>query len=99
MRDLASLQRMIRATGRAVRLVVVLIMVTGLPLQAFSQSCALCYTQAAKSGARMIAALQDGILILVVPPMLLTIAFFTILYRKRHQCKRPDYTSARVGGW
>jgi hypothetical protein len=36
----------------------------------FSQSCALCYTQAASAGARMIQALRSGILILIVPPTL-----------------------------
>ena len=35
--------------------------------QAFAQSCALCYTQAASSGARMIEALRSGILIMIVP--------------------------------
>ncbi len=38
------------------------------PLPAFSQSCALCYTQAASAGGRMIQALRSGILILIVPP-------------------------------
>jgi hypothetical protein len=67
------------------------------PLPAFSQSCALCYTQAAKSGARMIAALQSGILILVIPPVFLTVGFFSVLYRKRHQCKAPAQTTP--SGW
>ena len=35
---------------------------------AFSQSCSLCYTQAASSGARMIQVLRGGILILIAPP-------------------------------
>jgi hypothetical protein len=32
------------------------------PFQAFSQSCSLCYTQAASAGTRMIQALRSGIL-------------------------------------
>jgi hypothetical protein len=83
--------------GRVRRSLAAALMLLAASPPAFSQSCALCYTQAAKSGARMIAALQSGILILVIPPMLLTVGFFGVLYRKRHQCKRPDYTSA--GGW
>ena len=50
----------------------------------FAQSCALCYTQAASSGARMIQALQSGILILVIPPTLGSLVVIAILYRKRN---------------
>ena len=38
---------------------------------AYSQSCALCYTQAAAATARFIEALRSGILLLIVPPMFL----------------------------
>jgi uncharacterized membrane protein len=58
------------------------------PLPAFSQSCALCYTQAASSGAQMIAALKSGILILVVPPTLASIGMIFVVYQKRHQVRR-----------
>lgn len=51
---------------------------------AFAQSCALCYTQAASSGARMIQALQSGILILVIPPTFGSVVVIGILYRKRN---------------
>ena len=44
------------------------------PLPAMAQSCALCYTQAASAGTRMIDALKSGILILIVPPTLMSIA-------------------------
>ena len=59
------------------------------PLPAFSQSCALCYTQAASAGARMIQALRSGILILIVPPTLMSVGMIFIVYRKRNQF-RPD---------
>jgi hypothetical protein len=58
-------------------------------LPAFSQSCALCYTQAASAGARMIQALRSGILILIVPPMLMTVGFFRMAYRRRHKFTHP----------
>ena len=61
-----------------------------LPLPAFSQSCALCYTQAASSGARMIAALKSGILILVLPPTLGSIGMIFVVYQKRHQVRRDE---------
>lgn len=60
------------------------------PVTAFSQSCALCYTQAASSGSRMIQALKSGILILVAPPTLGSIGVVFVLYRKRNQVRRTD---------
>jgi hypothetical protein len=53
-----------------------------MPLQAFSQNCALCYTQAASTGARMIQALKSGILILVIPPTLGSIGMIFIMRHK-----------------
>jgi hypothetical protein len=55
------------------------------PALAFAQSCALCYSQAAGSGARLIQALRSGILILVFPPMLICIGLAIMAYRKRNQ--------------
>jgi hypothetical protein len=60
------------------------------PVSAFSQNCALCYTQAASSGARMIHALQSGILILVLPPTLGSIGMIFVVYQKRNQVRRGD---------
>ncbi len=61
-----------------------------LPLPAFSQNCALCYTQAASAGARMIQALRSGILVLIVPPTLMWAVVTVILYRKRNQFRQAD---------
>jgi hypothetical protein len=55
------------------------------PALAFAQNCALCYSQAAGSGARLIQALRSGILILVFPPMLICIGLAFMAYRKRNQ--------------
>jgi len=57
---------------------------------AFAQGCALCYTQAASSGARMIQALRNGILILVLPPTLGSIGVIGICYRKRNNFRHSD---------
>jgi len=57
---------------------------------AFSQSCALCYTQAASAGARMIEALKSGILILILPPTLGSIGMLFIVHRKRNQIRRDE---------
>jgi hypothetical protein len=60
------------------------------PVPAFSQSCALCYTQAASAGARMIQALRSGILILIVPPTFMSVGMIFIVYRKRNQFRQAD---------
>jgi len=60
------------------------------PLPAFSQSCALCYTQAASAGARMIQALQSGILILVIPPTLASVGMIFVVHHKRNQVRRSE---------
>lgn len=52
---------------------------------AFSQSCALCYTQAAASGGKFIAALRSGIVILMVPPMFMSVGITWLAYKKRNQ--------------
>jgi hypothetical protein len=57
---------------------------------ATAQSCALCYTQAASSGARMIQALKSGILILIAPPTLMTIGAIFVCYRKRNQTREDS---------
>jgi hypothetical protein len=66
---------------------------------AFSQSCALCYTQAASSGARMIDALKSGILILIIPPTLASVALIGVCYRKRNQYRREEFASEMERSW
>jgi len=60
------------------------------PVPAFSQNCALCYTQAASSGSRMIQALKSGILVMIVPPTLGSIGMIFVVYKKRNQVRRTD---------
>jgi len=57
------------------------------PMPAYAQSCALCYTQAAASGSRMIQALKSGILILIAPPTFMSIGLIFVCYRKRNQTR------------
>ena len=63
------------------------------PQALFAQSCALCYTQAASAGQRMIEALRSGILILIIPPTLMSLAMIYILYRKRNQCRQQEFAA------
>jgi hypothetical protein len=66
---------------------------------AFSQSCSLCYTQAAAAGKRMIEALRSGILVLIVPPTLGSIGMIFIVHRKRNQTRRNDQESESGEEW
>ncbi len=90
-----KIERPLRLIGIAL---VGLAMLT-LPLPAFSQNCALCYTQAASAGARMIQALRSGILVLIVPPMFMWVAITVIVYRKRNQFRQVDYTPESDSNW
>ena len=69
------------------------------PLTAGAQSCALCYTQAASSGSRMIQALKSGILILITPPTLGSIGVIVVLYRKRNQVRRAESSVESRQDW
>ncbi|HLZ41573.1 MAG TPA: hypothetical protein VKQ11_11460 [Candidatus Sulfotelmatobacter sp.] len=57
---------------------------------AFSQSCSLCYTQAASSGTRMIQALKSGILVLIIPPTIASVGLIFVVRRKSRQVRRID---------
>jgi hypothetical protein len=77
--------------ARLVRLAALLLICVGaLALPAFSQGCALCYTQAASSGAKMIQALKEGIILLVIPPTLGSVGMIFVLRQKCNQVRRSD---------
>jgi hypothetical protein len=80
-------------------IVVVALAMLSAPVPAFSQSCALCYTQAASAGARMIQALRSGILILIVPPTFMSVGMIFIAYRKRNQFKRAEGGPESGNNW
>lgn len=63
----------------------VLLASLAVPVMVSAQNCALCYTQAAGSGERLVQALRSGIAILVVPPMLICIGITVMAYKKRNQ--------------
>jgi len=69
------------------------------PLPAFSQSCALCYTQAASAGQGMIQALRSGILILVLPPTLGSIGMIFLVHHKRNQVRRTENSDEPGRDW
>ena len=69
--------RFSRMAGLAASLVI--------PTLTWAQGCALCYTQAAGSGSRVIQALKSGILLLVVPPMMICLVITRMAYKKRNE--------------
>ena len=75
------------------------LLMLAVPRPTAAQSCALCYTQAASSGSRMIQALRSGILILIVPPTLLSVGMIFVLYHKRHQVRPADDDAPKSDSW
>jgi len=51
----------------------------------YAQGCALCYTQAAGAGHRFIQGLRTGILVLIVPPMFMSVGITYLAYQKRNR--------------
>lgn len=72
-----------RWPGVAVPLVAFLLLIAA-PVAVHAQSCSLCYTQAAAANARFIQALRSGILILMVPPMIMSIGITVVAYKRRN---------------
>jgi hypothetical protein len=54
------------------------------PNLAAAQGCALCYQSAAAAGSRAIHALQNGIVVLIVPPFFICSAITYLVYRRRN---------------
>ena len=76
---------------RASLLVIIALFAVAAPIPTLAQSCALCYTQAASSGSKMIQALRSGILILIIPPTIGTVGLIFVVHRRTNQVRRdPD---------
>jgi hypothetical protein len=71
-------------TGFAVIVGVLLLLTLILPNVASAQGCALCYKSAAAAGSRAIHALQNGIIVLIVPPFFICSAMTYLVYRRRN---------------
>jgi len=69
------------------------------PLPLFSQSCALCYTQAASSGSKVIQALKSGILVLIIPPTLMSVGLVFVVHRKNGQVRNTENDGDSEQDW
>lgn len=65
----------------------------------YAQNCALCYTQAAGSGHRFIQALKTGILVLIVPPMFMSVGITVLAYKKRNRTNDKKESDKSDNDW
>ena len=65
----------------------------------YAQSCALCYTQAAGAGHRFILGLRTGILVLIVPPMFMSVGITVLAYRKRNRTNDEKESDKSPNDW
>jgi hypothetical protein len=85
--------------ARRARQVLAVSLVLAANLTAHAQSCALCYTQAAGAGHRFIQGLRTGILVLIVPPMFMSLGITILAYRKRNRTVDPGEEDAHKNDW
>jgi len=64
-----------------------------------AQSCALCYTQAASASHRLIQGLRTGILVLIVPPMFMSLGITLLAYKKRNRTNERRDSAQSGSDW
>ena len=64
-----------------------------------AQSYALCYTQAAGAGHRFIQGLRTGILVLIVPPMFMSVGITVLAYKKRNRTNEKRESEKSENDW
>jgi hypothetical protein len=93
-----ALQRVVSLSRRAkVGLTGVLVFAAN--AACYAQSCALCYTQAAGAGHRFIQGLRTGILVLIVPPMFMSVGITMMAYKKRNRCNDLKESEKSANDW
>jgi hypothetical protein len=65
----------------------------------YAQSCALCYTQAAGAGHKLIQGLRTGILVLIVPPMFMSVGITVLAYKKRNRTNTLQESEKSNNDW
>jgi len=63
---------------------------------AFGQTCAMCYNTASAAKPGAIQALRSGILVLLIPPTLMFIGIFALVFRSE---ERPEGELGASGPW
>jgi len=85
--------------GRASRAVLAGAMILAANSAGYAQSCSLCYTQAAGAGHRFIQGLRTGILVLIVPPMFMSLGITYLAYKKRNRTNENRESDKTDNGW
>jgi hypothetical protein len=68
-----------------------LLAAAALPAALHAQACPLCYQSAASASSQFIAALKNGIFVLIVPSFLICAAVTYVTYRKRNICDEDEF--------
>ncbi len=63
---------------------------------AFAQGCVMCYTSAASQRPRAIHALNQGIVILLIPPIVIFLGVFAVFYWRRNAWHGGRYPSGAL---
>jgi len=87
-----------RIAGRA-RMALTSAIVLAANAACYAQSCALCYTQAAGAGHRFIQGLRTGILVLIVPPMFMSVGITYLAYKKRNRTNNQKESRKSDNDW
>jgi hypothetical protein len=85
--------------GRSAKVALTGALVLAANAACYAQSCALCYTQAAGAGHRFIAGLRTGILVLIVPPMFMSVGITVLAYRKRNRTNDTQESEKSDNDW
>ncbi len=84
---------------RPVKVALTTAVVVATNVAGYAQSCALCYTQAAGAGHKLIQGLRTGILVLIVPPMFMSAGITIMAYRKRNRTNEKQESEKSNNDW
>lgn len=65
------------------KLLLILLLVVGFACELYGQGCTMCLTSAMSQGTRAAAALNRGVMILLVPPFLMLVGIFAFVFLRR----------------
>lgn len=85
--------------SRRAKLALTSVVVLGCNAASYAQSCALCYTQAAGAGKHFIQGLRTGILVLIVPPMFMSVGITVLAYKKRNRTNNQPESQKSGNDW
>lgn len=88
MRSLCKIPQLLRRCAAGIATVLFLA-----PMTLWGENCPFCYSKAMSSSAGLFGSFRNGILILMVPPFVMSVAFTVVAYRRRNSFHSPRDTS------